>query len=230
MQPNYALAILQDGFQNLIGRKGSITIDDLEGEVNFQCCRYILENYGDKVVSVPDINRINDVIGANKNLFTSIISDFLRAAYQIFPNHWQVGKDGIFIHMIAANLSWSGMWDHLVTYFLKEHGEDIDDNKKESLIFYSQKHHRFEFNKFVSEAVVERNVNITFFNDGEYIMVSIEPSLSSKKAKLSSNQGQKLIYIGEDPDYRFTIELDAYDEVEKFTLELLDRSVKIEYF
>ena len=62
MQANYALSILEDGFQNLISRKGVISIDDMEAEVNFQCCRYILENYGDKVHSVPDVNSINDVV------------------------------------------------------------------------------------------------------------------------------------------------------------------------
>lgn len=230
MQPNYTSAILEDGFKNLIARKGSLTMEDVEGEVNLQCCRYILENYGDRVISVPDVNRINDVIGHNSINFNTIIRDFIRSAYNLFPDHWQVDKDGIFIHMIAANLSWSSMWDHLVTYFMREHGEDIDNSKKESLIFYSQKHHRFENNNFINEAVVERNVNITFFNDGEYIMVSIEPSLSNKKAYLESRKGNLLTFRGDDKDYKFSIVLDDYEEVEMFTLELVNRGLKIEYY
>src|SRR5690606_2321057 len=143
--------------------------------------------------------------------FNPIIADFLRAGNQMFSEHWQVDKDGIFIQMIAANLSWSGMWDHLVTYFMKAHGEDIDGAPKESLIFYSQYHHRYEQNTFINEAKVERNVNITFFNDGEYIMVSIEPSLSSKKAFLISKDGNKMTFKGEDQDYKFIMELDQFD-------------------
>lgn len=230
MQENYALSILEDGFQNLINRKGSINIDDMEAEVNFQCCRYILENYGEKVQSVPDVNNINNVVSHNVANFNTIIADFLRAGNQMFSEHWQVDKDGIFIHMIAANLSWAGMWDYLTTYFMREHGEDIDDSKKESLIFYSQKHYRFENNIFVSEAVVERNVNITFFNDGEYVMISVEPTLSSKKAYLQSRSGNLLTFRGEDIDYKFILELDAYAEVEKFTLEVLSRRIKLEYY
>lgn len=230
MQQDYALEILQNGFQNLFNRKGSINIDEMEAEVNFQCCRYVLENFGDKVRSVAEINRINDVVDHNKQSFHQIITDFLRAGATMFPDNWQVDKDGIFIHMIAANLSWSGMWDHLVTYFMKAHGEDIDESSKESLIFYSQLHRRFEHNVFKSESQVERNVNITFFNDGEYAMISIEPSLSNKKAFLVTREGDKLTFRGEDQEYRFVMELDSYEEIEKFTLELVNRGLRIEYF
>ncbi len=230
MQQNYALDILQHSFQNLLNRKGSINLDEMETEVNFQCCRYVIENYGDNVRSVSEIDRINDVIDHNKQSFHQIITDFLRAGAIMFPDNWQVDKDGIFIHMIAANLSWSGMWDHLVTYFMKDHGENIDDSLKESLIFYSQTHRRYEQNVFKSEAQVERNVNITFFNDRGYAMISIEPSLSNKKAYLVSREDKKLTFRGEDQEYRFIMELDIYDEIEKFTLEIISRAIRIEYF
>lgn len=230
MQANYALSILEDGFQNLISRKGVISIDDMEAEVNFQCCRYILENYGDKVHSVPDVNSINDVVSYNVIKFNPIITDFLRAGNQMFSENWQVDKDGIFIQMIAANLSWSGMWDYLVTYFMRAHGENLDDATKESLIFYSQFHRRYEYNSFKSESKVERNVNITFFNDGAYAMISIEPTLSNKKAYLISKEGKEMLFRGEDQDYRFVMQMDDYDEIEKFTLELINRGIRIEYF
>lgn len=227
---NYAYRILEAGFQNLVQRNGSVDIEGMETEVNFQTCRYILENYGDSVRSVPEINRINEVVNYNSGRFSEIISDFLEAGNQMFPQHWQKDKDGIFIHMISANLSWSGMWDYLTSYFLKSHGENIDNSEKEALIFYSRKHTRFENGFYNSEATVERNINILLIDGGSEAIISIEPSLSAKKAFLIVEDGNKLVYRGEDKSYEFTIFMDDYNEVEKFILFLKDRDVRIEYY
>lgn len=229
---NYALGILQNGFQKLIQRKGSsINIEEMETEVNYQTCRYIIENYRNQIISTPDISSINNIIDKNVNSFSAIIYDFLKAGNQLFPQYWQSDKDVIFINLICANLSWSGMWDHLITYFLKNHGEDIDgETDKQSLIFYSQKHRRYENDTFINESEIERNINITFLDNLKNIMISIEPTLSAKKGYLISNQNNTLVYKGDDPDYKFTVVIDNFEEVEKFILELTNRAVRIEYY
>ena len=82
----------------------------------------------------------------------------------------------------------------------------------------------------MSESEVERNVNLNFFNNQSEVIVSIEPTLSAKKGFLISNNNNTLIYNGADPDYRFIIKLDKYDEVEEFVLELPNRALKLCYF
>ena len=64
---------------------------------------------------------------------------------------------------IYQNISWAGMWDFLRDYFQKKHGESIDSIVGEPLIFYSQKHKRFENGVLISTSKVERNINLNFF-------------------------------------------------------------------
>jgi len=114
-------------------------------------------------------------------------------------------------------------------YFQKKHGIAIDSIKAEPLIFYSTRHTRFENNEIVSEDDVERNININFFNKKEKIIVSIEPTLSAKTAFVSGKNDKIWTYVGEDPDYKFIIHLDKFEEVDKFVLELPNRNLKIIY-
>src|SRR6476620_3711480 len=97
--------ILQNGFKNLAKRKGSLTVNDMEGEVNYQTCRFILENFRHEVESVPDINHINNVIQINVLKFGPIIQEFLEVSSQMFPQYWKKDKDDIFVNLICANLS-----------------------------------------------------------------------------------------------------------------------------
>jgi hypothetical protein len=39
-----------------------------------------------------------------------------------------------------------------------------------------------------------------------------------------------MLFRGEDQDYRFVMQMDDYDEIEKFTLELINREIRIEHF
>ena len=122
------------------------------------------------------------------------------------------------------------MWDFLRDYFQKNHGVQIDEVETTPLIFYSTKHKRYENGNLVSESEVERTINLSFIDDKEELIVSIEPSLSPKKSHQISNNGNEIKFKGYDPDYMFIVRLDDFDEVEQFTLEMPNRNLKIIYF
>lgn len=229
MDLNSAKNILGKGLQNIQNRQGRLTIQDVEAEVINQACRYIIQNYSAQIESVHDINQIGSVI-MNNTQFQPIALKFVDAASEFFPNDYGEDERKAAFSGIYSNISWAGMWDFLRDYFQKKHGEAIDDVESEPMIFYSKKHKRYEHGVQVSESEVERNVNLNFFNNQSEVIVSIEPTLSAKKGFLISNNNNTLIYNGADPDYRFIIKLDKYDEVEEFVLELPNRALKLCYF
>lgn len=221
--------ILGKGLQNIQERQGFLSLQDVEAEVINQACKYIIQNFSNQVNAVHDINKIGTVIMGNMK-FQPIALVFVDAASTIFPNEYGEKERTAAFQCIYSNISWAGMWDFLRDYFQKKHGVQIDNVKSEPMIFYSQRHTRFERGIQVSESVVERNVNINFFNGQSEIIVSIEPTLSAKKAYLFSNSNNILVYNGADPDYRFTLKLDKFDEVEEFILELPNRALKLCYY
>lgn len=229
MDKNTAKNILGKGLQNIQNREGQLTLQDVEGEAINQACRYIIQNYSDQIESVHDINQIGSVI-MNNAQFQPIALKFIDAATELFPNDYGDDERKAAFSGIYSNISWAGMWDFLRDYFQKKHGEAIDDVESEPMIFYSKKHKRYENGSQVSESEVERNVNLNFFNNQSEVIVSIEPTLSAKKGFLISNTNNTLIYNGADPDYRFIIRHDKYDEVEEFVLELPNRALKLCYF
>jgi len=226
---NDVINILGTGFQNIQNRQGKITIEDVEAEVINQACRYIIHNYSDQIKSVNDVNQINTVFTENIK-FQPIALLFIDAASYLFPAEYDSEERKAAFKCIYSNISWAGMWDYLRGYFQKMHGESIDDVVIEPLIFYSQKHKRFQNGILVSESEVERNVNINFFNNQKEVIISIEPTLSAKKGYLLSKENNVLIFIGADPDYKFIIKLDKYNEVDEFILELPNRALKLYYY
>lgn len=220
--------ILEKGLKNIQNREGQLTLQDVEAEVINQACRYLIQNYSEQIESVHDINQIGSVF-MNNTQFQPIALMFVDAASEIFPNDFGNDERKAAFGGIYSNISWAGMWDFLRDYFQKRHGEAIDNVKSDPMIFYSKKHKRYENGVQVSETEVERNVNLNFFNGQSEVIVSIEPTLSAKKGFLISNNNNTLIYNGADPDYRFTIKFDKYDEVEEFVLELPNRAIKLYY-
>lgn len=229
MDKNDAKIILRSGLQNIQDREGKLTIQDIETEVINQACKYILQKYSDQIKSVHDINQINSVILENTK-FQPIALMFIDAASDIFPNDYGDDERKAAFNGIFLNISWAGMWDFLRNYFQRKHGESIDETKSEPMIFYSQKHIRFENGVQTSESKVERNINLNFTKEQAEVIVSIEPTLSAKKAYLISNNNNIRIYKGADPDYRFTIKFDKFEEVQEFILELPNRSLRLCYY
>ena len=57
-----------------------------------------------------------------------------------------------------------------------------------------------------------------------------EFSSSPKEANLESQLDSRLIYKGIDPEYKFEVVFDEFDDVCGFSVELIDRKIKLEYF
>lgn len=210
---NNAVTILANSLQNIHKRTGQLTIANVEAEVINHSCFQILQC------------RRNGVMVDEM----AIIDSFNQAALQLIEE-FDEGKTLATTMGVHANLAWEGMWDFLRNYFQKTHGVSIDEAQSENQTYYSNKHARYENGTFVSESEVQRIVNLTFTNDRHEIMVTIEPALSPKTGIILTRESNKCIYNGTDPDYRFDIEFDEFDEVSLFTLYLVDRGVKIIYF
>jgi len=212
MNKDTAKTILAKSLQNLNKRKGSISLENVDAEVINLACFEILKNRR-----------------AGKISNESLIADaFTSAAQELFKEYTSdravIGSFGI-----LQNIEWEGMWDFLRNYFNKNHALIIDGIELENITFYSTVHRRYESDEIVSESPAERVVNLVFTNNRKDVLVSVEPTLSAKAANLASTNSNVSIYNGVDPDYRFTIEFDLFGEVDKFTMELLPRELKIIY-
>lgn len=67
-------------------------------------------------------------------------------------------------------------------------------------------HQRLENGRVVSTDQVARRANFEYDFTGNNVVISIIPSLSPKRARLTRQVGFTLYYQGEDPDYRFELE------------------------
>jgi hypothetical protein len=208
-----AKTILASCFQNINNRSGKLTIENVDAEVINHSCLQILQCRREGI----ETNEMG------------IIEAFTTAATELIPQYTKERSAHAFVG-VMANCQWEGMWDHLRNYFQKTHGISIDGVESENLTFYSSKHKRYENGNLVSESEVPRVVNLSFTNGRNEVMVSIEPSLSPKPGVISKRAENVSVYNGTDPDYRFTIEFDEYEEIAGFILELVDRGVKIVYF
>lgn len=230
MNKSQAKKHLIQSISNLQQRRGNLTVADLEAEVINNTCLFVLKNQKEKMRQGKTIEEM--FLGALNSTqdFIPITSAFTEAAMELFPGQYTEQHAMIATMGVQQNVAWEGMWDFLRDYFQKNHGIQIDDTKTESAIFYSTKHKRYENGVLVSESEVERTINLSFIDDNQELIVSIEPSLSTKKSHLIFNNETILKYKGYDPDYLFTIKLDNFDEVEQFTLEMPNRRLKIIYF
>jgi hypothetical protein len=129
-----------------------------------------------------------------------------------------------------ATIQWDGLWDFLQDYFGKKLGWNIDENDEVDVErFDSSSHTREENGQFISRSEVKRKIELMFKEDKKSLLVRISESLSDKKANLESKVGNRSIYRGTDPDYRFTIIYDRFDTIEEFVLDVLPRSLRIIY-
>lgn len=219
---------LREAFNNLIQRQSELTLEDIEPEIINQACKFIIENHKEEINSVHDINLISSVVNDNLK-FLPIAKQFVDFGSENFPDYYTEMHQNVALSAICSNISWKGMWAHLRNYFQKKHGYSIDTVESKPTIFYSTSLSRFENDVKVNTSVVERNINVNYFNDRNEMIVSIEPTLSTKKGKLHSKDNNTLIYHGLDPDYIFYIKLDRYDEIEEFILELPNSKLKLVY-
>jgi len=230
MDKEEAKRILLRSVSNLQERRGDITIGDLEAEVINNACLYILKNQKEQMSKSKSIEAMFlSALNSAKD-FVPYAQAFTEAAMELFPRHYTEKEAIPATFGIQQNIAWEGMWDHLRNYFQKNHGLQIDNVETTPTTFYSTTHKRFENNALTLESDVERTINLSFIDDKKEIIVSIEPSLSPKKAYLISNKNSTLKYKGYDPDYLFIITLDEFEEVENFTLEMPNRNLQIIYY
>ena len=67
-------------------------------------------------------------------------------------------------------------------------------------------HQRIEHGVVVSNDAVPRRANFVYDMTGRVVDISIIPTLSTKRAYLTRDDGFTLYYEGDDPDYRFELE------------------------
>ncbi len=157
----------------------------------------------------------------------SIFREYMNSASEIFEGmeDQTTGLPGF-----IGTLQWDGLWDFLANYFQNNLGISIDNVEREVVKFDSFRHIRYENNLFISESEVERKIAIIFSNNKKTCQVEISPTLSPKQANLHAVSGNTYSYIGTDPDYLFVIDFDQFDNIEKFSLILTNRNVRIDYF
>lgn len=99
---------------------------------------------------------------------------------------------------------------------------------KDIKIFISSYHKRYQWGEFIEQSAAFRNVELSFSNKRQNITVSIIPSLTPKTAQLLFNNGNCYTYNGSG--YSFVVHFNEFDEIEFFSLELLARNLKLEYY
>ncbi len=225
-----ARQILLKSITNLNNRRGSVNSQDLQAEVINNACYYYLKNQKDQARKSKSVEEMFLAMVNGTKEIMPITKAFTEAAMELFPNYYGIAEAMSATLGIQQNIAWDGMWEFLIDYFQKNHGIQIEDGNYDTAIFYSTKHARFENGGRNSESEIERTIRLNFSQDKKQVIVSIEPSLSPKKAILKNNDSERYIYQGVDPDYLFTIFFGDFGEVIKFSLEMPNRNLRIDYF
>lgn len=224
-----ALDRLRTSTDNLRKRRTVLTVPDIEREVINNACLLFLKmrrERGDKDWNARCI--YGNAIVSNSEAIP-YAEAFARAAMILFPQQYGMPEANAAVLSVPMNVSWEGMWDFLKDYFQKYHGISIDNNRNQPCIFYSSCHKRYEHDVLITQSKVPRTINVQFINDRDEIIVSIEPTLSAKTGYLIEGNDNFLVYNGKDPDYRFTLTFDDFEEIETFVLEMPNRELKIIY-
>lgn len=130
----------------------------------------------------------------------------------------------------VATLQWDGIQDFLREYFLSKFDEKIDDEDYDQMSFFSSRHKRYENDILVSDDYANRKVSFIFTSNQDSCLIGINPTLSEKKTYRTEINGNQHVYVGSDPDFKFIIHYDIYDNIEHFTFIRTDRNLRFEYF
>ena len=98
------------------------------------------------------------------------------------------------------------------------------------LIQVFNRHKRIQNGIVVSEDVVPRQVSLGYDDTYRRLKVSIIPTLSPKYATLYKEDGDVASYIGDDPDFRFELELFPNgNAIKRFSVFRDDKGLEIQY-
>lgn len=217
---NEAHNLVINSLNDLKSRKMQLSPDDIAADIINVGCKWILE----KCPRRPNVADMPQLTFAdNYYNFSDIASVFPKAVVREYPYISQFIDD--LTKSICLNIGWIGMPSFLDDYFYKNHGVSSGQN---IVVFMSSFHKRYQSGRFIEESVVPRKIELSFNNNEQNLDVTITPSLSRKTSKLRYNNGSTRIYEGDG--YRYTIKFDIFEEVSHFTLELIERDLKLEYY
>ena len=89
---------------------------------------------------------------------------------------------------------------------------------------------RVENGIVISTDFVSRRGNFEYDYSGNNVVITIIPSLSSKRAHLVRQDGFTLYYVGDGPDYRF--EMECWPDngtIKRFSVFRMDTGVEYRY-
>jgi hypothetical protein len=158
----------------------------------------------------------------------NVLADYSSIANELFPQ-LNFHQPEAVLFGYQATIQWDGLWEFLQEFFASKLGWSIDIEEVVSERFDSASHTREQYGQFVSKSDIKRKVELLFKDEKRTVVVRISESLSEKKAFLESVNGNRKVYRGTDPDYRFTIVYDDFGTIEEFVLELMPSSLRITY-
>lgn len=199
-----------------------LTTDDIVTDVTCVACKWIIEQCPKLPIMHFDPNM---VYADNYKNFYNIAFVFPSSVEVEYPIVWQNAEN--MAKNICLFIGWIGIFRFLDDYFETKHNM-IGGNYNIVKIFISSYHKRFQSCRLIEQSVVQRKIELFFSEDYMKLAVSITPVLSRKLARLVSHQNNRSIYEGSG--YRFRIYFNEFDEVEFFSLELLERELELEYY
>lgn len=113
-----------------------------------------------------------------------------------------------------------------------------------TITFVSHRHERYEHGTRISNDRALRGVKLDYSFDGQFVDVTvfilqqvgstfqaIAPQMRTKHARITSDDGSVLKYIGDDPDFVFEVETKWWDNtIRRVSVIRRDTGVEIKYF
>lgn len=112
-----------------------------------------------------------------------------------------------------------------------------------TITFVSHRHERYEHGVRVSNDRVLRGVQLDYSFDGQSVDITVfivqqvgstfqavAPQMRTKHARITSDSGSVLKYIGDDPDFVFEVETKWDNTIRRVSVIRWDTGVEIKYF
>ena len=206
---------------------------DFDNLINFTACREIIKKYKEEIHTTYEPSEVYNT--AKKNLFlVEEIKTFIIAGVKLNEREFFLGQlpsNQMLVEMsgkIIENISFGNTWGMLQNYYT-QHRYSLNDS--EVIIFDSNSHKRFVNGLLEAHSEnIPRKIWISFSNDRKEACISIKPSLSEKDAFLIKQNGNFYEYQGHDKDYYFTVEINKYDNIKSFKIEIKPKCLLIEYY
>ena len=220
-----AKRLLCESIEDLKQRNAYLSQDDYAADIINVACRYFIKR-GTGFTAGPNAMAY---YFQNYPSMSADVSAFVGSIRDSYPSLINSATIESLTQNICLNLGWDGMPGFLDEYFYQKHGQRPSGNV-ERYNFISSYHKRYEYGTCTQTSSVDREVSLTFTENKNKMSVVITPSLSRKESRLQSKSGSTYTYIGNDPDYRFVVTFDSSDDISHFSLELIPRHLRLEYF